>query len=231
MTLHLTDLTRESAPKAVLAPVTLPLPSPADGLYRKRVKRVVDVALVLISAPVSILVITLLALAVMLGGHAPFYSQRRIGLNGREFRIWKLRTMVHRADAKLEAYLASNPEARREWDATQKLKDDPRITRVGRLLRKTSLDELPQLWNVLNGTMSLVGPRPMMVEQRPAYPGTAYFRLRPGMTGFWQISDRNDTTFAARAAFDDRYFRDVSLRTDLGILLRTVAVVCRGTGY
>jgi len=186
---------------------------------------------VIVSAPFSLAVISILALDVMLGGHAPFYSQDRVGLNGRVFRIWKLRTMVHKADAKLEDYLAANPAARREWDSTQKLKDDPRITRVGRLLRKTSLDELPQLWNVINGTMSLVGPRPMMVEQQPAYPGTAYFRLRPGMTGLWQISDRNDTTFAGRAAYDERYFRDLSLRMDLGIILRTVAVVCRGTGY
>ncbi|KPP83968.1 MAG: Sugar transferases involved in lipopolysaccharide synthesis [Rhodobacteraceae bacterium HLUCCA08] len=231
MTLHLTDLTREGAPKAVLAPVSYPLPTRSDGLYRNGAKRALDLLLVIVSAPFSLAVISILALAVMLGGHAPFYSQDRVGLNGRVFRIWKLRTMVHKADAKLEDYLAANPAARREWDSTQKLKDDPRITRVGRLLRKTSLDELPQLWNVINGTMSLVGPRPMMVEQQPAYPGTAYFRLRPGMTGLWQISDRNDTTFAGRAAYDERYFRDLSLRMDLGIILRTVAVVCRGTGY
>ena len=127
------------------------------------------------------------------------------------FRLWKLRSMVVDADRKLEEYLCANPAARAEWDETQKLKDDPRITAAGRLIRKTSLDELPQLWNVLIGDMSLVGPRPMMPQQAELYPGRDYYRLRPGLTGLWQISDRNATSFAARAAYDAEYSRQMSL--------------------
>jgi lipopolysaccharide/colanic/teichoic acid biosynthesis glycosyltransferase len=145
--------------------------------------------------------------------------------------MWKLRTMVDNADERLEAYLEANPEARSEWDSSQKLKDDPRITRVGRMLRRTSLDELPQVLNVLTGDMSLVGPRPMMPSQRTLYPGSAYYRLRPGITGSWQVTDRNDSTFADRARFDTAYERELSLATDVKILLATVRVVLRGTGY
>ena len=102
---------------------------------------------------------------------------------------------------------------------------------MGRILRKTSLDELPQLWNVANGAMSLVGPRPMMVDQQAFYPGEAYYALRPGLTGLWQVSDRNDCEFAGRVRFDDQYERTVSLRTDIHVIARTVGVVMRGTGY
>ena len=123
-----------------------------------------------------------------------------------------------------------DPEARAEWDHHQKLQNDPRITRIGALLRRSSLDELPQLWNVFVGDMSIVGPRPMMSDQKALYPGVAYYAMRPGITGYWQISDRNQTTFAARADFDDRYFEDVSLGADLTVLASTIAVVLRGTG-
>ena len=139
--------------------------------------------------------------------------------------------MVVDADARLAAHLAADPALRAEWDETQKLKRDPRITAVGRLLRKTSLDELPQLWNVLKGDMSLVGPRPMMPEQRALYPGRAYYQMRPGLTGPWQVSDRNAVSFAGRAEFDADYARRMSLATDLCILFLTVWVVLRGTGY
>jgi len=139
--------------------------------------------------------------------------------------------MVINADAKLEAYLASDPEARAEWDAHQKLKKDPRITLFGRILRKSSLDELPQLWNVLKGEMSLVGPRPMMESQRELYPGVSYYSLRPGITGTWQISDRNLCSFRARASFDEAYAREISFSKDVGILCQTVFVVARCTGY
>jgi len=127
-------------------------------------------------------------------------------------------------------YLASNPEAKAEWDHHQKLKSDPRITKTGRILRKTSLDELPQLWNVLMGQMSLVGPRPMMVDQDDLYHGKSYYDLLPGITGFWQTSDRHESSFAARVAFDDAYANEMSLKTDLVTLWRTIAVVFRGTG-
>ena len=131
----------------------------------------------------------------------------------------------------MAGYLDGNPAAKAEWDATQKLKDDPRITPFGRFLRRSSLDELPQLWNVLTGDMSLVGPRPMMPCQQGLYPGDAYYLMRPGITGYWQTAGRNRTTFAARAAFDAAYEAHVTLHTDVQILVRTVAVVLRGTGY
>jgi lipopolysaccharide/colanic/teichoic acid biosynthesis glycosyltransferase len=138
--------------------------------------------------------------------------------------------MVMNADQKLEAHLAADPAARAEWDEMQKLRHDPRITRVGRLIRKSSLDELPQLLNVLMGDMSLVGPRPMMADQRALYPGRGYYDLRPGITGPWQVSERNATSFADRARFDDKYNQDLSLATDARILACTVKVVLRATG-
>ena len=201
------------------------------GLYRSRMKRCFDVVVVLLAAPIILLTIGFLALLVARDGGNPFYTQSRVGLNGRIYRMWKLRSMVVGADAKLEEHLATCPQARAEWDETQKLKSDPRITRFGRTLRKSSMDELPQLWNVLIGDMSLVGPRPMMPSQQDLYPGLAYYRLRPGITGPWQVSKRNDSSFAERAHFDQDYDRTVSLSTDLGLLIRTVRVVLQATGH
>ncbi|RBO52887.1 sugar transferase [Rhodovulum sp. BSW8] len=231
MTLYLTDLNADAPARPVLGVVPGRSTAGGWGVYRNIFKRIVDLALVLLSAPFSVPLIAFLALLVALDGHKPFYTQLRVGRNGRYFRIWKLRTMVPDADRILEAYLVRNPAARREWDATQKLKHDPRITRVGKVLRKLSLDELPQLFNVFNGTMSLVGPRPMMVAQQLFYPGQAYYRLRPGITGLWQVSDRNDCDFVGRVGYDDLYDQELSLRTDLGVLVRTVSVVVRATGY
>lgn len=200
------------------------------GLYYASGKRLLDVLLVVATAPFWLPVIAILALAVACDGGKPFYSQMRVGKGGVTFRMWKLRSMVANADDRLEAHLALNPEARAEWNTTQKLRNDPRITLFGRVLRKTSLDELPQLLNVLKGDMSLVGPRPMMLEQRALYPGLAYYRLRPGITGNWQITDRNNSSFAARADFDRDYAANLDLAGDVRILARTVGVVVRGTG-
>jgi exopolysaccharide production protein ExoY len=194
-------------------------------------KRVLDLGLVLLASPVIIVLVGLLALLVAADGSNPFYSQLRVGRGGRLYRMWKLRTMVVDAEAELEAHLADNPLARDEWNSNQKLKSDPRITTVGRVLRKCSMDELPQLWNVLIGDMSLVGPRPMMPEQQAIYPGSAYFRLLPGITGPWQVSKRNECTFSDRARFDTSYEQTTSLRTDLGLLWSTIRVVLHGTGY
>lgn len=201
------------------------------GLYARIFKRAVDVVLVLASLPFTLPVVILMAASAMLDGASPFYRQERIGRNGRVFKLLKIRTMVPDAENMLRRHLELNPEANKEWQISQKLKCDPRITRSGHFLRKTSLDELPQLWNVLKGDMSLVGPRPMMVNQRDLYKGSHYYRLRPGITGPWQISDRNSGSFAGRAKFDADYCNDLSLVTDLVIMLRTVSVVLRGTGY
>jgi exopolysaccharide production protein ExoY len=215
----------------VSRPATSPRIAEQPGIYRNIVKRALDVILVLMTAPVVVPIVLILALLVAREGGRPFYSQFRVGKNGRPFRMWKLRTMVVDADARMTAYLDANPEARAEWDLNQKLRVDPRITKFGQLLRKSSLDELPQLWNVFIGDMSLVGPRPMMLNQQSLYPGKAYYVVRPGVTGLWQTTDRNQTSFEARAEFDTTYNDTLSLGADLRIIFKTVAVVVNGTGY
>lgn len=201
-----------------------------EPLYRRTLKRWMDVGFVLMAAPFVVPVMLALIAVLKVTGHTPFFTQERVGLGGRTFKLWKLRTMVPDAEARLQDHLQKDENARREWDAFQKLARDPRITDFGQFLRKSSLDELPQLWNVLVGDMSLVGPRPMMVEQQDLYPGSAYFALRPGLTGTWQISDRNQSTFAQRAEFDAEYERNLSFFRDLKILFATVGVVLRATG-
>lgn len=201
-----------------------------EPLYRRVLKRCLDVSFVLMALPIVLPVILVLAAVLKVTGNAPFFTQERVGLGGRTFRLWKLRTMVPNAEERLRDYLQGDDAARREWDAYQKLSHDPRITEFGQFLRKSSLDELPQLWNVLIGDMSLVGPRPMMLDQQELYPGSAYYALRPGLTGTWQISDRNQSTFAQRAEFDAEYERNLSFFKDLKILLATVGVVLRATG-
>ncbi len=201
-----------------------------QSIYKRYVKRALDVIVVLIASVPVLTVVLPIALLVALDGKAPFYVQERVGRQGRIFRMWKLRTMVQDADRILARYLEENPSARREWELHQKLKHDPRITPIGNILRKTSLDELPQLWNVLKGDMSLVGPRPMMPSQQAIYPGSEYFAMRPGITGFWQISVRNESSFAERASYDKNYFHELSFNTDLKILGRTVGVVLGAKG-
>lgn len=194
-------------------------------------KRVFDVALIAVSLPFVAPVLLLLSIAIYLqDGSSPFFLQERIGKDGKCFKMWKFRTMVPNAEAKLEAYLDANPEARQEWETKQKLSFDPRCTKVGKILRKSSMDELPQLWNVLKGDMSLVGPRPMMSAQQALYPGHGYYRLRPGMTGSWQVSERNESSFAQRASYDDAYDQSVSFSGDIRIIAQTVGVVLKGTG-
>lgn len=200
------------------------------GVYRTHLKRVCDIAFALVIAVPVALVVALLALVISLDGANPFYLQKRIGKNGKTFKMLKLRSMVPNAHDLLEEHLKRNPDARAEWARFQKLRNDPRITRVGRMIRSSSLDELPQFWNVLIGEMSVVGPRPMMPEQAQLYPGLSYYSMRPGITGFWQISDRNECSFSERAFHDSNYDRKLSFPTDFRILLRTVSVVVAGTG-
>ena len=201
-----------------------------SGLYRDAGKRLLDIVFVLVTLPVTLPIILIMAALVAMDGGRPFYSQIRVGQGGRTFRMWKLRSMVPDADAVLEGYLASDPDLRAEWDSHQKLRHDPRITSLGDLLRRSSLDELPQILNILMGDMSLVGPRPMMPQQRALYPGSAYYRLRPGLTGMWQVTARNDSVFAFRSACDARYDRRLSLGLDVKLILFTIVVVLRGTG-
>jgi lipopolysaccharide/colanic/teichoic acid biosynthesis glycosyltransferase len=211
-----------------------PLVHPAEPSRNRlylAAKRGFDIAAVLLSAPLILVLIGALALLVRRDGGRAFYCQPRLGKHGRIFLLWKLRSMVPDADARLARHLSEDPAAAAEWAKAQKLRHDPRITGAGRWLRKYSLDELPQLWNVLIGDMSLVGPRPMFPEQQVLYPGSAYFDFRPGLTGLWQISKRNQCSFAERADFDNRYAQTASFIGDLGILMQTVSVVLRGTGY
>ena len=144
-------------------------------IYKNIVKRVMDSTLILLSLPFILPALIAVAVMIKRDGGSILYCQERVGINGRVFRMWKFRTMVPNAEEKLKELIANDPKVAREWDAHQKLKNDPRVTRIGAVLRKTSIDELPQLWNVLVGEMSLVGPRPMMVDQRELYPGKAYY--------------------------------------------------------
>ena len=229
MTVHVTNVANVSAANVDALPVSGPVKS--KGVYRSGLKRVVDVVLVMATLPFVAPFLGLIALMIASDGHSPIFRQERVGRDGRRFTIWKFRTMVPNAEVLLETHLSGNPEARREWNAKQKLSSDPRVTRIGRALRRSSLDELPQIFNVLFGDMSLIGPRPMMPCQQALYPGRSYYSLRPGMTGLWQVSKRNETDFAGRAYYDDAYDVSLSAWQDLRILLKTVRVVLRGTGY
>lgn len=193
-------------------------------------KRVIDLALVIGSLPIVIPTFIIISLLIALDGHAPFFRHERVGKDGRRFMMWKFRTMVPNAEDLLQKHLSDNAAAQIEWDTKQKLSWDPRCTMVGRLLRRTSLDELPQIFNVLSGDMSLVGPRPMTPNQQALYPGHAYYNLRPGMTGSWQVSARNESEFTERAYFDDLYDQELSFLGDAVIVFRTAGVMVRGTG-
>ncbi len=165
-------------------------------------------------------------LAIKLRSPGPvFFGHERIGRGGRRFKTWKFRTMVVNADKVLDEYLEKNPELRAEWERDHKLKNDPRIIKgVGNVLRKFSIDEIPQIWNILRGDMSLVGPRPIVNDEVVKYNNTypVYLKVRPGLTGLWQISGRNNTTYAARVQYDDYYVRNWSPWLDIYILARTV---------
>jgi undecaprenyl-phosphate galactose phosphotransferase len=174
-----------------------------------------------------------LCLAVKLSSPGPvFFLQKRIGNGGREFWCFKFRTMVLDADECLEQYLVENPLARHEWDNERKLKNDPRITPIGRILRRTSLDELPQMFNVLKGEMSLIGPRPIVAEEIEKYGNyfSYYKSVCPGISGLWQVSGRNDVDYAQRVMLDTFYVRNWSLWLDFMILLRTIPAVLRKNG-
>lgn len=201
--------------------------------FNRAVKRAFDITAVTVGGLVILPVLVALAVAIRLDSPGPvLYRQRRIGRDGKPFRVWKFRTMVRDAEQRLAALLASDDRARAEWEATQKLVRDPRVTRVGQLLRKTSLDELPQLWNVLMGEMSLVGPRPIVQDEVAKYAGAfdLYTQVRPGITGFWQVSGRSDTSYEYRVDLDTYYVRNWSVWLDIEILLRTVRVVLRREG-
>ena len=200
---------------------------------RLALKRALDIALCVLASPVLVCVFAVLALLIRLDSKGPvIYRQERIGRNGQTIHVCKFRTMVHDADARLKQVLASDATLCAEWERDHKLKHDPRVTRVGAFLRKTSLDELPQLINVLAGDMSLVGPRPIVAGEIAKYGDVYedYCCVRPGITGLWQISGRNNTTYEERVAFDHYYISNWSVWMDVWILGRTVPVVLTGYG-
>ncbi|SFU07755.1 sugar transferase [Sedimentitalea nanhaiensis] len=229
MTIQINDPTRLSA-MSISEVVTTQQVHRLD-FYSSFGKRALDIAFVLLTLPVTLPMMILAALLISLDGGSPIYVQRRVGRGGRIFKMFKFRSMVPDAERALREHLEANPEALAEWTYSQKLRNDPRVTRLGSIMRKCSLDELPQLLNVLLGDMSLIGPRPMMVDQTNMYPGRAYYWMRPGISGLWQVTDRNDTAFTARAQYDDKYFYKLSFANDCSILAKTFVVVFRGTGY
>lgn len=185
----------------------------------------------------SIITLLLPALVILIfmvsrDGGAPIYGHERVGRDGRKFKCLKFRSMVVNSKEVLEEVLRTDPVARAEWDEDFKLKNDPRITRIGHFIRKTSLDELPQLWNVVRGEMSLVGPRPVIEAELERYAGDVdyYFMAKPGMTGLWQVSGRNDVSYETRVYFDSWYVKNWSLWNDIAILFKTIGVVLKRDG-
>lgn len=196
-------------------------------------KRVFDKAMaamaLLFFAPFLVVVAAMILLT---EGGPVVFGHERVGLAGRRFRCLKFRTMCRDADTRLEALLRADPQARAEWAANRKLTRDPRISKLGAILRKTSLDELPQLWNVLRGDMSLVGPRPV-VEDEAQYYGvyfSDYKSVLPGVTGLWQVSGRSDTTYDERVALDVSYVHGRTFFGDVAIILKTVKVILKRDG-
>jgi Undecaprenyl-phosphate galactose phosphotransferase WbaP len=197
------------------------------------IKRIVDLGLILISLPILIPAFLLLMFVIKLDSPGPiFYTQKRVGRDGCDILIWKFRTMMKNAESVLEAILEKDIALRGEWEQNFKLKNDPRVTRVGNFLRRTSLDELPQLCNVLKRDMSLIGPRPIVSEEIPLYGDDfeIFKQVPPGMTGMWQISGRNDLSYDERIGLDVYYVQNWSIWLDLHILMHTLFIVLQGRG-
>ncbi len=203
--------------------VTMPEPAPIGGWSKQVMDRCGAAVLLLLLAPLFFL----LTLLIRRDGGAALFRHQRLGANGQMFPCMKFRTMVAEADKVLEHLLANDPVAAMEWRVTQKLRRDPRITSVGHFLRKSSLDELPQLFNVLRSEMSLVGPRPIVQAEVARY-GTEiryYYQARPGLTGLWQVSGRSDTSYAQRVELDVRYVSNWTFMRDIVIVLKTIPAV------
>ncbi|MGO4436731.1 sugar transferase [Rhizobium sp. RAF56] len=188
-------------------------------------KRLIDIVLASVALVLAIPIFAIVAVAIKLCDRGPiFFKHERVGLGGKTFSCMKFRTMRVRSEIHLMQYLEADPTAAEEWNSKQKLSNDPRITAIGGSLRRSSIDELPQLINVLKGDMSLVGPRPVTTEEMARYGRDAsyYLSARPGLTGAWQVSGRNDVPYAQRVLMDAEYCRTWSLFGDISIMLRTV---------
>jgi exopolysaccharide production protein ExoY len=205
------------------------LPQPIGGIL----KRVMDV--VLSGAAIILLSPILIGLAFLVQASSPgpiLYGHNRVGFGGKTFKCWKFRSMVTNGDAVLRNHLRQDPAAQIEWSETQKLRDDPRVTPVGRILRKISVDELPQLFNIFLGDMSIVGPRPIVTDEIRRYGSSLghYLSTRPGLTGLWQISGRSDVDYRKRVLLDRYYSSNWSILRDVAIIIRTIPAVLRSRG-
>jgi exopolysaccharide production protein ExoY len=202
---------------------------PVGGTFKRGFDIAAAIAGILLLSPLLLMLATLVKLSC--GGRV-FYGHPRIGRNGNVFHCLKFRTMVENGDHVLAQHLTRNPELRAEWIATRKLQNDPRVTQVGAVLRKLSLDELPQIFNILRGDMSFVGPRPVVEDELELYGAAAdyYLKSRPGLTGLWQVSGRNDVSYGTRVAFDRHYVENWSFVFDLKILIWTFPAVFSSRG-
>jgi len=201
--------------------------------YNRIFKRLFDIILTLIGSVLISPVLLTITLAVAWENRGGIiFAHKRVGMHGKKFLCYKFQTMIPNAEEKLKIYLAENPDAQKEWNETFKLTNDPRVTRLGNFLRRTSLDELPQLWNVLRGEMSLVGPRPIVEEEISRYGENIreYYMVLPGITGMWQVSGRSDTTYPERVAMDTWYVRNWSVWIDIMYLFKTVKAVLKEKG-
>ena len=207
-----------------------------NNLARRRnrlAKRIFDLVATVIGGLLILPVLLILAVLVGIDNKGRvIFAHRRVGRKGKLFPCYKFQSMVPDAQERLEEYLAKNPEARKEWEESFKLTNDPRVTKLGAFLRKTSLDELPQIWNVLMGDMSLVGPRPIVTKEIERYGDyiREYYMVPPGITGMWQVNGRSDTTYEERVAMDTWYVRNWSVWIDLVYLFKTIKTVFTGKG-
>jgi Undecaprenyl-phosphate galactose phosphotransferase WbaP len=198
-----------------------------------KIKRLMDIFIVIFGGIIILPFLLIIAFIVKLNSPGPvLYKHKRIGKDGKDFYAYKFRSMVVDAEKKLQEIIETNHELKTEWENTQKLQNDPRITNVGRFLRRTSIDEFPQLINILKGEMSLVGPRPIVEEEVPKY-GEDYsriFSIKPGLTGLWQVSGRSHADYHDRIAYDTYYLQNWSVWLDLWIIYKTIGVVIDGKG-
>lgn len=226
--LHGTDMSHFFSHEVIMLRVRNNLARLSSKLLKRAFDLVVSSLLLLLLSPVF----GYIGWKVSRDGGSPIYGHERIGQGGRKFRCLKFRSMIINSQEVLEKLLATDAEARAEWDRDFKLKSDPRITAIGHFIRKTSLDELPQLWNVLKGEMSLVGPRPVVEKELERYgdDGEYYLMAKPGMTGLWQVSGRNDVDYATRVYLDGWYVKNWSLWYDIAIMFKTIGVVLHRDG-
>ena len=200
--------------------------------FSLHLKRALDIVLATTLLLLLMPLMAAISAAVAMDGGPIIHGHRRVGRNGKEFSCLKFRTMIMDAENCLSEYLGHHPNEREEWERERKLAKDPRITSIGRMLRRSSLDELPQLWNVIEGNMSLVGPRPVTQSELGFYGESVnlYKSVQPGITGLWQISGRNNVAYNKRVMLDAQYVLDWTLKNDLNILLRTPRVVLSRAG-